>query len=67
MSNKKQDWIFTFGVGDPLGKYCVVIYDDISNARIRMCERFGRQWSMQYPSREDAGVEKYELKEIVLK
>lgn len=67
MSEEKQDWIFTFGVNDPLGKYYVVIHDTLSNARFRMEERFAQNWAMMYKTREEAGTEKYGLKEIVLK
>lgn len=62
-------WIFTFGVGqvnahtgERMGNRFVRIYADSSeNARKEMFHRFGRIWSMQYESEEQAGIKKWGL------
>lgn len=67
-----SEYIFTFGfahehpdTGEPLRNCYVVIRANTSEeAREQMFARFGRKWSMQYRSREAAGVEKYHLREI---
>lgn len=59
-----RDWIFTFGCGQAYaGRYCV-IHGTFDEARDEMFRRHGRQWAMQYRTEEEAGVEKYGLKEL---
>jgi hypothetical protein len=60
----KKFW-FTFGIGQPHENcYHVIEAENSEQARKKMFERFGSQWSMQYNSAEDAGVQEYNLKEI---
>ena len=62
--DKPQDWYFTFGCGqEHAGHYCV-IHGTYIGAREKMFRRYGGQWSMQYPSADAAGVERWELKEL---
>jgi hypothetical protein len=72
MSNSEQ-WIFTFGfghyhpeTGEPLANRYVVIPGTFSDARQKMVVMFGVKWSMQYASKEEAGVEIYGLRELKL-
>jgi hypothetical protein len=63
-TEEAQDWIFTFGCGQAYaGRYCV-IHGTFDAAREEMFNRFGSRWSMQYRTKEDAGVETYNLKEL---
>jgi hypothetical protein len=63
-------WIFTFEfchrhptTGARLENHYVEISAPTeTRARQAMFDRFGAQWSMEYPSKEDAGVELYHLK-----
>jgi hypothetical protein len=71
--NLTETWIFTFGfgqthpdTGEPLKNCYVAIKGDVTSSRERMVARFGQKWSMQYRSKEDAGVERYNLREIPL-
>ena len=60
----EQDWIFTFGYGHcPNHNYFVRIYGTFDEARDIMVRNFGRKWSMQYPSEEEAGVKEFNLHE----
>lgn len=65
------EWIFTFGYGhvhpvtkEPLHNRFVRIHGTESGARHQIVRRFGVKWAFQYPSEADAGVERYELKEL---
>jgi hypothetical protein len=61
---KPQDWYFTFGHGHAnAGRYCV-IHGTCIDAHKEMFRRYGDQWSMQYKSAEEAGVRRWELKEL---
>ncbi len=54
--------IFTFGHGQVNFPGYVVVYGvDGTHCRERMNDRFGGQWSMEYRSEEDAGVERWQL------
>jgi hypothetical protein len=56
-----HDWVFTFGEGQAhRGRY-VVIAGTFDDARAEAYRRFGRLWSRQYASREDAGVARFGL------
>lgn len=60
-----KEYIFTFGFGQKYqGCYHAVEAKDADEARKVMIGKFGTQWSMQYDSRDAAGVEKFNLKEI---
>ena len=55
----------TFGCGQPHENcYIKVVAEDEEEAREWMCRHFQTKWSMMYTSAEEAGVEKYNLKEI---
>jgi len=54
------------GVGVPLMDRYVVIRGTWTGARDTMMRTFGPIWSMQYASREAAGVPEYELTELIL-
>ena len=63
--NPAQEFIFTFGVNHPLGKcYVVVGVTDSTEARELMFRTYGSRWAFQYESREAAGVERYDLREV---
>jgi hypothetical protein len=62
-----HDWIFTFGFGQWHGarrNNFVRIHGTFMEARKEMFRCYGRQWSMQYPSEQAAGVQQFNLKEI---
>lgn len=60
-----KKFYFTFGFGQPHENcYHVIEAVDAATARVLMCRRFGDRWSMQYNSAEEAGVERFNLKEI---
>jgi len=48
MKSKKQKWYFTFGSGQVHDGRYVVIEGTSSEARAKMFEMFGEEWSMQY-------------------
>lgn len=56
-------WWFTFGQGSHERNY-VVIKGSYGDARHEMAQRFGALWCGQYSTAEDAGVEKYCLKNL---
>jgi hypothetical protein len=60
----EQDWFFTFGSGQAYPNGYVKIRGTYASARKVMFDRFGPKWSMQYGSAEEAGVERWNLKEI---
>ena len=69
----RERWVFTFGgahvhptTGESLKNCFVEIEGDFSEARDVMVRHFGLKWSMQYPSRDAAGVDKYGLDRIDL-
>jgi len=56
---------FTFGFGQlHENKYHVIEAENAGKAREEMFEKFGRKWSMMYNSAEEAGVERFGLKEL---
>ncbi len=62
---KKQDWYFTFGCGQNPGLgYYVKIYGTATSAREEMVKRYGQKFAFQYGSADEAGVDKYNLKEV---
>lgn len=67
----EQEWFFTFGfghvhpvTGESLANCYTTIMGDVNTTRALMAEKFGNKWAFQYPSREAAGVEKYNLKYV---
>lgn len=58
-------YIFTFGFGQFYPNGYVVIYGDSrDDCRNKMFARYGKAWSMQYPSEEAAGVAKWGMQLI---
>ena len=51
MENKLW-WIFTFGSGQEHAGYYVKIYGTWSEARKKMFEKYGENWSFQYSEAE---------------
>jgi hypothetical protein len=74
LAGERRDWIFTFGfghtnpeTGESLAQRYVTVLDaDVNKSREIMYRHFGNKWSMQYPTKEAAGVEKYGLTELHL-
>lgn len=70
MTNEKaagqsREFIFTFGFGQRhQNGYHVIKARSSMDAREEMHRRFGKEWSMMYDSREEAGVERWGLREI---
>ena len=60
-----KKYYFTFGF-DQGNNHCYIIIEaeNREEARRKMCRRFGSQWGFQYDSAEEAGVEKFNLREI---
>lgn len=62
---KMQEFIFTFGCGQPLKNcYVAITAEDRGAARVKMFEMYGPKWAMEYDSREAAGVYRFNLKEV---
>ena len=62
----EREWIFTFCIDHAHPNRFVVIKGTFGFARERMFSKFGPRWGFQYPSREKAGVERFNLKEVKL-
>jgi hypothetical protein len=45
---KKQNWYFTFGSGQPNDGKFIKFYGTFEEARQKMWDAFGAKWSMQY-------------------
>ena len=59
--------IFTFGQGHTLANcYVVIKADDANSARNKMFSVYGTLWAFQYASTADAGVDRFNLKEVPL-
>lgn len=61
---KEQDWYFTFGWGQRLSGGYVVVYGTHNSARLEMIIKYSDEWSVQYASAKEAGVEQFNLKKI---
>ena len=59
-----REWIFTFGCGQPNANCFVRITGTYISARAEMMLRYGSRWSMQYASEEEAGVQRFDLREL---
>jgi len=58
-------YYFTFGFGQPHENcYHVIEAANSVDARAEMFRKFSDKWSMMYESAEEAGVEKFNLREI---
>jgi len=64
MSERRQDWYFTFGYAHRHPGCYTVIYGTFAEARAEMVRRHGREWAFQYSSAEEAGVERYGLRQV---
>jgi hypothetical protein len=64
-----QDWYFTFGYdhtspeGESLKNRYMVFHGTSSEARMQMFEAFNNQWSHQYSTRTEAGIDRFGLTE----
>jgi hypothetical protein len=61
----EKDYYFTFGSGQAFPNGYVKIRGTFASARQAMFDRFGPKWSMQYGSAEEAGVDRWNLTEVV--
>lgn len=66
----EREWIFTFGFkhihsGTQMRDRFVRIRGTFEDARAVMVQRFGKTWAFQYESEEEAGVQKFGLREYV--
>ena len=58
-------YYFTFGSGQKYeGCYVVIEAENAYDARQEMFQRYGKKWGFMYKSAEEAGVERWGLKEI---
>lgn len=64
--------VFTFGFGHKhpttgeslKNKFVEIIAPTSNHCRVVMLNHFGRQWAFEYKTREDAGVNEYNLTEL---
>ena len=67
---EKQDWYFTFGMGQPHANKFIKFFGTFGEAREQMVNSFGQKWSFQYSEKEwfnEEGIsqeEEYNLTEI---
>lgn len=59
-----KDWFFTFGSGHAHPNGYVKIHGTFGEARDAMFARFGPKWCMQYGSADEAGVSRWNLREV---
>lgn len=65
--DKPKSWFFTFPVEDgEKGKYYVELYGTWRDTRDEMMRLFDKKWAFQYPTKRDAGVDKFNLKRLNL-
>lgn len=62
--NKERTYYFTFFQGHKYANHYVEIHGTYDNARKEMMERFGGEWAYQYYSKDDAGVDDFNLTKI---
>lgn len=67
MNTVRENWYFTFGVGQKLANNFVVIRDEtFERARRRMNDTYGPKWAFQYSEKDFLPqIEKYRLQEVV--
>jgi hypothetical protein len=68
----RKSWIFTFGAnhkhpatGESLLGCFIEVPGNAKTSRERMFESFGPNWAFQYRNREDAGVDRFSLKQLL--
>jgi len=59
-----RGWIFTFGFSHKYPNSYIIIYGTEKSSRDKMMQMFGREWAFQYETKEQAGVEKFNLNEV---
>lgn len=64
MSEKEEEWIFTFCQDSPHRNAYVAIKGTYTKARKEMFERFGDKWAFQYENKKQAGVDIFNLYEL---
>jgi len=52
MIDKNNEWIFTFGCGQPNEGCCVRLKGTYGEARKQMVDLFGNRWAFQYSAEE---------------
>jgi len=62
--NKEQEWLFTFGYGQPNQNTFVRIWGTFESAREEMFRRHGERWSFQYPSSEEQELKRNFIQEL---
>ena len=61
----EQDWYFTFGFGHtPNQNGYIVLRGTCKSTYDEMHRRYGDKWAFQYRSAEDAGVDRFGLRQI---
>ena len=61
----EEEWIFTFMQKDERKNNFVIIKGSYGEVRAEMFKRFGDKWAFQYGSKEEAGVDNFNLKELM--
>jgi len=61
---QEQNWIFTFGMGQPHAGCYVKIKGTYGSAREQMFKRFGDRWCFQYTEKEFFSFPGHETKEL---
>lgn len=62
---KERHWIFTFGGNHSHPNGYVKIWGTFHDARTEMFRRYGDKWAMQYETEEQAGVNRFNLSEVI--
>lgn len=70
-NNESESYVFTFGfgqthpfTGESLADCYVTVSGDRETSRERMLTRFGRNWAFQYKNAQEAGADRFNLREI---
>jgi hypothetical protein len=61
---KEESYIFTFGSNTPNGNHFIELTGTYEEALQKMHRLYGARWAFQYDSREAAGVQQFDLKEL---
>jgi len=64
ITEDRKPWYFTFGHGHRQQGCYTVFYGTADEAYEKMMMKHGPKWSHQYSSEEEAGVERFNLREI---
>ena len=62
--DKEQEWLFTFGFGQPNQNTFVRIWGTFESAREEMFRRYGDKWAFQYPSSEEKELKRNFITEL---